>query len=118
MTQSVEEMIKAKGLTAPRITPEHVDSVIVRQQFHLFPGTTTMVCLLELKNGFTVIGKSACASPENYDHEVGMRVASDDAKRQIWQLEGYLLKSVLHAGAELTANPNNPFVAPAADPST
>lgn len=93
--ETIEQMIQRKQLNAPRLTPQHIESVIVRQQFHVFPGTTTMACLLELKNGFAVLGKSACADPKNFDQEVGMRVAREDAVRQIWQLEGYLLKQRL-----------------------
>lgn len=95
MSETVEQMIQRKQLNAPRLTPQHVENVIVKQQYHVFPGTTTMACLLELKNGFTVLGKSSCADPRNFDHEVGMRVAREDAVRQIWQLEGYLLKQRL-----------------------
>lgn len=101
--QTIEEMIKAKGLNAPRITPQHIEDTIRRQHYHLFPGTTTMACLLELRNGFTVMGKSACADARNFDQEVGMRVAREDAVRQVWQLEGYLLRERLHNNPELDA---------------
>ena len=94
--QTVEQEIQAKGLNAPRITPEHVERCIVRAQYHQFPGTTVTVCCLHLQNGFTVLGESACASPENFDAELGRRIAYDDAKRKIWQLEGYLLRERLN----------------------
>jgi hypothetical protein len=48
-----------------------------------------------LKNGFTVIGKSAAASIENFDIEIGRKLAREDARNQIWQLEGYLLRQRL-----------------------
>lgn len=53
-------------------------------------------CVLVLRNGFTVTGESACASPENFNKEIGRKVAFDNAKAKIWALEGYLLKEKLH----------------------
>lgn len=106
MSETTEQMIQRKGLTAPRITPQYINDVIVRQHFHLFPGTTTMACLLELKNGFTVLGKSACADPKNFDIDVGMRVAREDAEDKVWELEGYLLKERLHQAALLLKTDN------------
>ena len=91
--QQVESEIQAKGLTAPRITPEQVDAAIVRGHFWVPPGTTLTVCVLELRNGFTVTGESACASPENFDAELGCKIARDNARQKIWALEGYVLRS-------------------------
>lgn len=53
-------------------------------------------CVLVLKNGFTVTGESACASPENFDPEIGRKVAYENARNKIWMLEGYLLKEKLY----------------------
>jgi hypothetical protein len=53
-------------------------------------------CVLVLKNGFTVTGESACASPENFDAEVGRRVARENAKQKIWPLLGFALKQNLY----------------------
>ena len=91
----IEKEIQQKGLTAPRITPEHLENVIVNEQYHVFDGTTFTACLLTLKNGYTVIGESACASPENFNAELGRKIARENAKNKIWSLEGYLLKSKL-----------------------
>lgn len=52
-------------------------------------------CVLTLKNGFTVVGKSACASPANFNQQVGRDVARGDAVRQIWSLMGYELRTQL-----------------------
>jgi hypothetical protein len=93
--QSVEAEIQAKGLTAPRVTPQMVDDQIVGAEFHVFVGTTLTVCCLTLRNGFTVTGESACASPENYDKELGQKIARDNARQKIWALEGYRLRSEL-----------------------
>ena len=95
--QEIEKEIKEKGLTAPRVTPEQIESVIVSEQYHVFEGTTFTSCLLTLKNGFTVHGESACASPENFDPELGRKIARDNAKNKIWMLEGYLLRDKLHS---------------------
>jgi hypothetical protein len=92
----VEELIKAKGLTAPRVTPEQIDNQIVGEHYHVFPGSTLTVCALELRNGFYVVGESAAASAENYDPELGRKIARDRARSKIWALEGYLLRSRLH----------------------
>ena len=91
-----EEEIRKKNLTAPRVTPERLEEVISDEQFHVFEGTQLTVCVLTLINGFTVTGESACASPENFDAELGQKVARDNAKQKIWVLEGYLLKQQLH----------------------
>ena len=91
----IEQEIQDKGLIAPRVTPEHIESVIVSEQYHVFEGTTFTACLLTLKNGFTVLGESACASKENFDEELGRKIARENAKNKIWMLEGYLLKDKL-----------------------
>lgn len=97
MTQkTVEEQIQEKGLNAPRITPDHIQAKVVKEQYHTFEGTTFMVCLLTLENGFNVSGESACASPENFDEEIGKRIARENAVQKIWALEGYLLKERLY----------------------
>jgi hypothetical protein len=91
----IEEMIEERGRTAKRITPADIDYQIEKTIFHVFPGTTTTVCCLVLRNGYTVIGEGACASPENFDRAIGERVAYEDARKKIWALEGYLLRSKL-----------------------
>jgi hypothetical protein len=92
---AVEAEIQAKGLNAPRLNPQHIDDQIIAEQFHVFIGTVTTVCCLTLQNGYTVIGKSAPASPENFDQELGQKIARADARDQIWALEGYLLRTKL-----------------------
>ena len=94
----IEEMIQEKGLTAPRVTPERLEEVILTEQYHVFPGTTFTACLLTLKNGYTVIGESACASPENFDADIGRKIARANAKNKIWALEGYLLRDKISNG--------------------
>ena len=55
------------------------------------------ICLLVMRNGFVIIGKSAPASPENFDEEKGKRFAYEDAIKQLWPLEGYALRERLAA---------------------
>ena len=54
-------------------------------------------CVLVLRNGFTVTGESACASPENFDAEIGRRIARENAVQKIWPLLGYELRTKLAA---------------------
>lgn len=114
---AIEQEIQAKGLTAPRVTPQHIESVIISE--HYFTAASGVVgeaallkagldysevpaslklltfCVLVLRNGFTVTGESACASPENFDPEIGRKIARENAVNKIWMLEGYLLKQKL-----------------------
>lgn len=92
---AIEKEIQRKGLTAPRLTPTDIDGQIVAEQYHVFEGTTLTVCCLTLRNGFTVTGESAAASPENFDREIGQRIARDNARQKIWPLEGYTLRNYL-----------------------
>lgn len=94
----IEKKIQEKGLTAERVTPDKLEGVIVSEQYYVFPNTAFTSCLLTLQNGFNVLGESACASPENYDEELGREIARDNAKNKIWLLEGYLLKQRLSVG--------------------
>ncbi|WP_036204722.1 Gp49 family protein [Marinobacter sp. MCTG268] len=113
----IEEQITEKGLTAPRVTPTDIEACIASE--HYFTGWHGMLgafgqkedhsvytgiskpkkslehltfCVLVLKNGYTVTGESACASPENFDAEIGRNIARKKAVEKIWPLEGYLLK--------------------------
>ena len=95
--QSVEDQIKEKGLTAKRITPEMLDAEIVSEQFHVFEGSCLTVCCLTLQNGFTVTGESACAMPENFDAEIGQKIAKAKARENIWPLLGFRLRDALAA---------------------
>lgn len=79
---------------APRITQDHLESIIAKKEFHRLSETLT-VCVLTLRNGFTVTGESACVSPANYDKTIGENVAYQNAFDKLWQLEGYALKNKL-----------------------
>ena len=122
--QSTEQEIQSKGLNAPRLTPDHIDSVIQSvhfftagdgyagalassEEFNSLPEGERFInppqqldlltfCVIVLKNGFTVTGESACVSPDNFDAEIGKKIAYQNAREKIWMLEGYLLKQKLY----------------------
>lgn len=105
---NIENEIAAKGLTAPRVTPQMIEDAIAAEYTFTADKATTgcpqvpalkllTICVLVLKNGFTVTGESACASPENFDAELGAKIARDHAKQKIWALEGYALRCKLAA---------------------
>ncbi|QZI92129.1 hypothetical protein PODOV073v1_p0004 [Vibrio phage PS25B.1] len=98
--QQIEKEIQKKGLNAPRLTPDLIDSKIKSVEYHVFESTCLTVCCMTLENGFTVTGESACASPENFDKEIGQKIAFDQARNKIWMLEGYLLKQKLHQDSQ------------------
>lgn len=113
---AIEAEIQAKGLTAPRVTPNGIEANIASEHyftardgiFGAHPGfnpqpvvpqslSLLTFCILVLRNGFTVTGESACASPENFDAELDRKIARQNAVQKIWPLMGYELKSRLNA---------------------
>ena len=112
--QKIEQEIQAKGLNAPRVTPDAIEAEIASEHFFTagdaaFPddaiassdfaaysalGLLTF-CILRLRNGFTVTGESACASPENFDAEIGRKIARQNAVAKIWPLLGFRLRDQL-----------------------
>lgn len=84
--------------TAPRVTEESIKAKIAHVQY-LLNGQLT-IAIITMQNGFMVHGVSAPASPANYDQAVGERYAYDNAFKQLWQLEGYLLRERLSQTTE------------------
>lgn len=80
---AIEAEIKEKGLTAKRIVPDDLDAEIVNTQYHVFNGSCLTVCCLTLRNGFTVTGESACASPENFNAEIGQKISRANAREKL-----------------------------------
>ena len=77
-----------------------VASVALEVAANNVPSTLHLLtfCVLVLKNGFTVTGESACASPENFDAEIGRKIARANAINKVWPLMGYALKERLVTG--------------------
>lgn len=114
---AIEQEIVAKGLTAPRVTPADIEANIAGAHYFTAmdgvygaadtpaavagtpinsPLDLLTFCVLVLRNGFTVTGESACASPENFDAELGRKIAHANAVTKIWPLMGYELKERLY----------------------
>jgi hypothetical protein len=99
----------AEGRTAPRVSLDDIEANIAEKHFVLgiqavsaaggcsfYASLDTLtLCLIVLRNGFTIIGKSAPASPANFDAMLGRKLAYEDAVRQIWPLMGYELRERL-----------------------
>lgn len=79
--------------TAPKVTEESIKARI-KDVAYLYHGQLT-ICIITMVNDFMVHGVSAPASPANFDSMVGQRYAYDNAFKQLWQLEGYLLRDAL-----------------------
>ena len=114
--EQIEQEIIAKGLTAPRVTPADIEVAVQSEYFftagqgvdgeirsrdnscrYCYEKTLDVLtfCVLVLRNGFTVTGESACASPENFDAALGRKIARQNAVDKIWPLMGYALKERL-----------------------
>ena len=55
------------------------------------PNSTVTLCLLYMKNGYVVIGKSACVDASKFNVAIGEKYAYEDALDNLWPLEGYLM---------------------------
>lgn len=110
----VTEAELAAAARAPRVTPADIEANIADEAYFTAAdgvrgstpgGLRTYVprdshklltfCVLTLRNGFTVTGESACASPENFNAEIGRRIARENAVAKVWPLMGYQLKEQL-----------------------
>jgi hypothetical protein len=80
--------------TAPRVTIESIEAKIEKVEYHGLEGLMTL-CVITMKNGWKQTGVSAPVSIANFDPEVGKRYAYDNAFKPLWQLEGYLLRTLL-----------------------
>lgn len=72
-----------------KLTLNYIKSLIVNVEYQRF-GDTLTVCVLTLRNGFTVTGESACINKADFNADIGQQVAYNNAVDKIWQLEGYL----------------------------
>ena len=122
---AIEQEIQAKGRTAPRVTPADLEANVIDELYFtardasigldVSPDDRPMTaaqahrlltfCVLTLRNGFTVTGESACASPENFDAGLGKKIARANAVNKIWPLMGYALKEQLYQATQPVNNP-------------
>jgi uncharacterized protein YijF (DUF1287 family) len=86
--EKLEELLAASP--AERVTPEYMKSRIADTTLTRI-GETVTYCRIVLDNGFSVSGESACVNPENYNQQIGEKIAYDNAFRQLWPLFGFLL---------------------------
>lgn len=106
--QVTDDMSAAVAKTANRVSLDDIKSSIDAEYF--LPGESAVagcpvheslkvltICILVMKNGFTIIGKAAPADPTNFDPELGRTFAREDAIRQVWPLMGYALRDRLEA---------------------
>lgn len=78
-----------------KVTPERVAALTKSEQFYHFPNTTTIVCALTLKNGYTVVGESACVSELNFDAQMGIRIARQEARGKAAAAIAYGMRDML-----------------------
>jgi DNA-binding CsgD family transcriptional regulator len=88
-SKAVQKTPNRVSLDAILAKIEHVDILHPPRHPHM------TIAVLTLRNGFIIIGKSTPADPENFDAELGIKFAKEDAIRQIWVLEAYLLREKL-----------------------
>ena len=108
MSLEHEDAEAAAVAVAPRVTLDSMKAKIAAE--YVFTGDQAAaaigapvhqalglltVCILVMDNGYTLIGKSAPASPENFNAALGAKIAREDAIRQLWPLEGYALRERL-----------------------
>ena len=101
MNAVTESELKAhqEKIGGKRVTLDALKANIVKEEFHIFPGSQLTVCVLTLQNGFTVTGESACADPAMFNAEIGQKIARENAERKIWPLMGYALKEEMMRNA-------------------
>ncbi len=115
---SLEREIQAKASNGPRVTPADIEAEIASEHYFTAedgvgraskgqtsnggknPASLSLLtfCVLVLRNGFTVTGESACASPENFNAEIGRRIARENAVAKVWPLLGFRLRDKLSGG--------------------
>lgn len=53
------------------------------------------ICMVVMRNGYTVVGTSAPADPKNFNAALGRKLAYEDAARRIWPVLGYEMRTAL-----------------------
>ena len=118
MDMTIEQEIVAKGKTGQRVTREDIEAYIASEHYFTaadgvegnhstsfsemrdMPKALGLLtfCVLVMQNGFTVTGESACASPENFDADIGRKIARENAVQKVWPLMGWELRTWISNG--------------------
>ncbi len=118
--QAIEQEIQAKGKTAARVTPADIEANIASEHYftaadgvvgataaltgHALGGVTyevpplhmVTICVLITRNGTKLLGANeGPVSPENFDADMGRRMARQKAIDQLWPMLGYELRTKL-----------------------
>ena len=91
------ESVTPSGMTFTA-TEATIDDAIKDAVYQRIGDTTVTVCVLNLKNGFSVVGHSACVDPRRFDYEIGRRIARENAYQKCWEFLGFALSSKLNGG--------------------
>ncbi|MGN7832644.1 Gp49 family protein [Pseudoxanthomonas sp. 22568] len=91
------------GNASSKVSDEDIDDTIVEEYYHVPPGSTLTICVLTLRNGHRVVGTSACIDPARFDIGLGQHYARVNARRTIWDLEGYARREQLRVAAQRDA---------------
>ena len=114
---TIEQEIQVRASNAPRVTLADIEAEIASEYYFTaregawasqglageamekftLPQSLSLLtfCVLVLRNGFTVTGESACVSPENFDAEIGRKIARQNAIAKMWPLMGFALADSL-----------------------
>lgn len=85
----------SRALVSPRLTPRYLNSLVVKEAYHNFPGTRVTVCCLTVINGHEVVGVAICAEHNRFERSTGERIARDKALAILMENERYLLRQRL-----------------------
>jgi hypothetical protein len=101
LTQGDREAGEVQKAGAPRVTLDYLQSLVVHEEYsHPACAPHVTRCTIMVRNGYVLHGQSAPADPANFDAGFGRKLARDDAIRQLWPLEGYLLRERLSEAHE------------------
>lgn len=86
---------------APKVSTNDVESEIV-DEYYRNAGSAVKapvgsslynvtLCFLQLRNGFVIVGKSACVDSANFNEAIGRQLAREDAIKQVWPYLGFRL---------------------------
>jgi len=101
--EATDNAAKAVQKTPNRASLDSLKGKIKSVEY-IYPNThpTMTIAVVRVENGFSVVGKTAPADPENFNEELGRQFAYEDAVRQLWPLEAYLMLETLskHGGTQ------------------